>query len=193
MGVTNPKPEQSVVARCLVVEDDLELSDAIVTAVSARVQDCRTVSTVADATRELSTWRPNLVIMDIKLPDGTTVELLESSRALKPWPTFVSMSGQADVEETFRLAQLGVRAFLAKPLDVAQLLETIDQVLSVPPEWTPVVKNMVGHGQLKDFEDEVRSTMIDEALDRTDGSRRGAAKLLSVTRQALQHMIRRRS
>ena len=34
---------------------------------------------------------------------------------------------------------------------------------------------------------------IDEALQRTDSSRRGAAKLLSVTRQALQHMIRRRS
>ena len=189
----DPKPEQPVVERCLVVEDDVELSNAIVAAIAERVQECRAVPTLEDATRELGGWHPTLVIMDIKLPDGTTVELLESARELKPWPTFVSMSGQADVEETFRLAQLGVRAFLAKPLDVAELLETIDQVLSVPPEWTPVVKNMVGHSQLKDFEEEVRSTMIDEALDRTDGSRRGAAKLLSVTRQALQHMIRRKS
>lgn len=189
----NSAPNEKTVARCLIVEDDAELAQAIVAALASRVQDCRIAGTITDAERELAAWRPDFVILDIKLPDGTTVELLERVSELKPWPTLISMSGEADVKETFRLAQLGVRDFLSKPLDVTQLLETMDRVLSIPPEWTPVVKNMVGHSQLMDFEQDVRRTMIDEALDRTDGSRRGAAKLLSVTRQALQHMIRRRS
>jgi DNA-binding NtrC family response regulator len=185
--------EERPVARCLVVEDDAGLSIAIARVISCRVQSTRIATTVEQAREQLMTWRPNLVMLDVKLLDGTAVDLLEGVAELMPWPTFIAMSGRAGVKETFRLAQLGVRAFLPKPLDIGQLLDTVDRVLSVPPEWTPVVKNMVGHGQLMSFEEDVRRIMIDEALNRTNGSRRAAAKVLSITRQALQHMIRRRA
>jgi transcriptional regulator with PAS, ATPase and Fis domain len=49
----------------------------------------------------------------------------------------------------------------------------------------------VGQRQIHEVQDEVRETMLREALGRARGSRRAAAKLLRVSRQLVQHMLRR--
>jgi two-component system, response regulator RegA len=50
----------------------------------------------------------------------------------------------------------------------------------------------VGRVPLHELEAEVRHAMLGEAIARAEGSRRGAARLLSVSRQLMQHMLRGR-
>ena len=49
-------------------------------------------------------------------------------------PAVVAISGSAAPRESFRLAQLGVRAFLSKPIDLTSLDETLETVLAEPPD-----------------------------------------------------------
>jgi transcriptional regulator with GAF, ATPase, and Fis domain len=49
----------------------------------------------------------------------------------------------------------------------------------------------VGQLGLREMEDQVRRSMVEEALSRSAGSRRSAARLLNVTRQTLQHILRK--
>lgn len=53
-----------------------------------------------------------------------------------------------------------------------------------------VLRQTVGHKPLSDVQTEVRAVMLDEALARSQGSRRGAARRLRMSRQLLQYLLR---
>jgi DNA-binding NtrC family response regulator len=85
-----------------------------------------------------------------------------------------------------------VRAYLAKPLRLDRLQAVIRTALEAAPDLLPVLRQTVGHKRLADVQSEVRAVMLDEALARSRGSRRGAARLLSMSRQLLQYLLRQR-
>ena len=69
--------------------------------------------------------RPDLIIADVCLPDGSAVSIFEAARDLVPAPIKIGISGQASAEQAFELARLGVHGYLAKPFtleDVARVL-----------------------------------------------------------------------
>ena len=104
----------------------------------------------------------------------------------------VAMSGEAGPSATFDLGLHGVRAFIEKPLTLDRLEAAIERALQPPPSLGPTLRQRVGHVGLQDVQSEVRSVMIEEALARERGSRRGAARLLTVSRQLLQYLLRRK-
>ncbi len=57
---------------------------------------------------------------------------------------------------------------------------------------SPHVRQLVGHKSLAGVTSEVRATMIEEALARSSGNVRGAARLLETSRQLLQYLRRTR-
>jgi two-component system, response regulator RegA len=179
------------VKRILIVEDDAQLARSLAEALAEFGAERRVCSKVQEAVEWLHDWHPQLVVLDLKLPDGTALDVLERCEDLSPHPAVIGISGHAAPQDAFRLHELGVRAFLPKPLDPGELGATVTRVLSTAPDVLPQIRNVVGHVQLKEFEQTVRSAFIKEALGRLGASRRAAAKLLGVTRQALQHMLRR--
>jgi two-component system response regulator RegA len=180
------------VERVLVVEDNASLARSLQRTLGARFAEVRACQTRAEAAREIGGWHPQLLILDVALPDGDAFDVLRDAAGCEPAATVVAMSGTARTEESFALARLGVRAFLRKPITPEALTRAIDEALSRPPDLRPHVREVVGHRPIHEVEAELRDTMVDEALARSGGSRRGAARLLEVSRQLLQHILRRR-
>jgi DNA-binding NtrC family response regulator len=135
---------------------------------------------------------PQLVIMDVRLPDGTALDVAEAATRRRPAPTMVVVSGNASPEESFRLAQAGVRAYLAKPLGMDDLVQAVEGALREGPALEPLVAAAVGHTSMRELQGDVRRVMVDQALALADGSRSGAARLLQVSRQAVQQIMRER-
>jgi two-component system response regulator RegA len=181
---------KSSLERILVVEDVETLARRLAEALAAPGRVVRHVQTVHDAWRELLEFRPELLVTDVVLPDGTAVDLLERGRAQDSAPAVVAISGAADPGASFRLAQLGVRAFLKKPVTLPALDLAVSRALNEPPDLAPHLRGSVGRRPVREVEGEVRRTMVKEALARSGGSRRGAARLLSISRQLLQHVLR---
>jgi two-component system, response regulator RegA len=176
--------------RLLLVEDCEVLARRLEVALSGCAAEVRSVRSVAAARVELAAFRPQLLVADVVLPDGTAVDLLELAQGEQVLPAVVAVSGAAEPDASFRLAQLGVRAFLKKPIDLEALRAAIARALGEAPDIGPHLRNCVGQRPVREIEDQVRRTMVQEALARTEGSRRAAARLLSVSRQLLQHMLR---
>jgi DNA-binding NtrC family response regulator len=179
--------------RCLIVEDEDRLRCTLAEALGSRGFEVRATASIAEALAALAQGMPDLIVLDVALPDGRAHDLVEALRCRAPTPAVVAMSGAAGPDETFELAQMGVRAFLKKPIGLRELDAAVDRALSEPPELTAHVRSAVGHLPIKDVEQLVRSTMVDEALARSGGSRRAAARVLAVSRQLLQHMLRKGS
>jgi DNA-binding NtrC family response regulator len=176
---------------CLVVEDDERLRSSLVDALGALRFRVVAAASVAEARERLEAATFDLVVLDVALPDGRAVDVLEIVARSVPAPQVVAMSGAAGPDESFELATLGVRAFLKKPLVLTELEAAVRRALSEPPDLVPHLRSSVGLKPIRSVEESVRATMVDEALARGGGSRRSAAKLLGISRQLLQHILRR--
>lgn len=174
----------------LIVEDDPSLRRALTTALAPFARTVSACSNVAAAREKLPTLRPDFLVLDVSLPDGTAFDVLDAVHALAAMPIVVAISGNATADQSFRLAQRGVRAFVPKPLDLALLERTVTEVMAEPPDLIPHLRGAVGHASVLEVERVVRKTMLSEALGRTRGSKSGAARILHVSRQLLQHMVR---
>jgi DNA-binding NtrC family response regulator len=150
----------------------------------------RTSGSLSEALDAVVVWHPDLLILDFRLPDGDARELLRRMAHNGPVPTTVAMSAFARPQESFELAGLGVRAYLEKPFGKAALDDALVAALEAP-DLAPQLRDAVGKANLQEVEERVRATMVGEALKRAAGSRRGAARMLGVSRQFLQHVLRK--
>jgi len=174
----------------MVVDDDLQLLALLERALGAELQ-LQLCKDACSALEALEDHTPDLLLLDLALPDGDGFQVLEQVSQRQPTPLVVVMSGTAAPAESFRLAQLGVHGYLTKPFDLAELREAMAQAASRPLEIAPQLRTLVGQRSIHEVEAEVRSTMLTEALARSSGSRRAAARLLHVSRQLVQHMLRK--
>lgn len=183
---------QRSVRRALVLEDDRPLCAAIARLVRSWGAEVWEAHSAAEA-RVLLERQPDLLIADVRLPDETSFGVVAEAARRRPSPVVVAMSGQASPEEAFQLGQLGVRAYLAKPISVESLTREVETALRQPAGLEPLIAACVGNTALRKLQDDVRRVMIDQALALSDGSRSGAARLLCVSRQAVQQVMRERS
>jgi two-component system response regulator RegA len=186
VSASNPK-----LKRLLIVEDNDALRRALELTLAGHASEVRVTATVEAAGLAIREWHPDAVVLDFSLPDGDAFDLLRIIARTEPMPTLVAMSGMADTGETFRLAQMGVRAFVAKPLEPDAIERALELARATAPDLTPMVRAAVGHVGVHTVEKQVRVTMVTEALARARGSRSGAAKLLAVSRQVLQHFLKK--
>jgi two-component system response regulator RegA len=174
----------------LIVEDNASLGATLVDVVRERASEVGLASSVADARLWLETRQPALVVLDFKLPDGTGLDILQVLAPRSPQPVVVAVSGEATPEESFRLARAGVRCFLRKPFGLDAIRSALDEALDTSPDPIVEVRGVVGHMGIRELEFEVRRAMVSEALAKSGGSVRGAAVLLGISRQLLQHILK---
>jgi len=98
---------------------------------------CRVVSenNGKDGIRRARKVAPDLILMDMRLPglDGPEVlDKLRRTRGLETTPV-VGISGYAHPEMKARAFDRGCVAFLEKPLDLAQLHQTVIEILGFDP------------------------------------------------------------
>jgi len=115
----------------LVVEDSRFASDAVRLLCLRSGARIRRADSLRAAARHLCTYSPSILIVDLGLPDGSGLELIEELDAKRPRvPVILATSGEDDLAEC-ALAK-GADEFLTKPLvNIAQFQETI---LSLLPE-----------------------------------------------------------
>ncbi len=176
-------------SRVLIVEDHKPLRQAIARAARGWGAEVFEAGSVGEGLRLLEDG-PDLVIVDVALPDGHARPLVEQATRRRPAPAVIAMSGQASAEEAFELARLGARRYLPKPISLEDLTRCVGEALADRPDLAPLVAAHVGNTPMRQVIDEVRGVMVDEALARKGGSRSGAARMLGVSRQAVQQAVR---
>jgi two-component system, OmpR family, KDP operon response regulator KdpE len=108
----------------LVVEDDIELRDALVRTLGTICRSVRTASTLAGAIRECTLKAPDLVLLDLGLPDGDGADLLRRLREISDMP-IIALSGRTEEEEIVALLDAGADDFIIKPCGAGELLARV--------------------------------------------------------------------
>jgi two-component system, OmpR family, KDP operon response regulator KdpE len=125
-------------ARILYVEDE-ELNRALLRAVLERAPDLRLRSaaliearTLAQARAILTEREIDVVLLDVRLPDGSGLDLLREIKSRNPNLGVVVMSASVLPEEREEAMKAGSDAFVAKPYVPADLLATLHRILQAP-------------------------------------------------------------
>jgi two-component system, OmpR family, KDP operon response regulator KdpE len=108
----------------LVVEDDDVLRETLAMTLASICRQVRTASSVAEAMRECAQHAPELILLDLGLPDGDGADLLGHLRGVTDVPIIV-LSGRADEEEKVALLDAGADDFIMKPCGAAELLARV--------------------------------------------------------------------
>jgi two-component system, OmpR family, KDP operon response regulator KdpE len=132
----------SSVATVLIVEDDASIAQFVAASLSASGFRPVTATTAAQGLDEAREKSPNLVIVDLGLPDLDGVELIARLRSRASAPILVL---SARIHETQKIAALdaGADDYLTKPFGVGELLARVRAMLrraAVNPDPAPLVE-----------------------------------------------------
>ncbi|MES2979187.1 MAG: response regulator [Pseudomonadota bacterium] len=118
-------------ANILVVDDELGIRDLLSEILNDEGHQVELAENAAQARAARVKARPDLVLLDIWMPDTDGVTLLKewSSSGLLTMPV-IMMSGHATIDTAVEATRIGAMAFLEKPITLQKLLQAVEQGLT---------------------------------------------------------------
>ena len=105
--------------RALIVEDDLPLRAMLAAILSVQGFEAAFAGSVAKGLKELDA-RPELVILDLKLPDGLGTSVLREIRVRNMQATVAVLTGMSDMGVLSEIVQLRADKVFLKPFGIAE-------------------------------------------------------------------------
>ena len=114
--------------RALIVEDSTTLCAIYEAYLSGLGLEIRAVTSLTEAKKIATDFRPDFALLDIELPDGNGLDLINELDLIEPKPVSVVMTGHGS-EWAERALAKGAADFLAKPFDSIRLRVTVQNAM----------------------------------------------------------------
>jgi DNA-binding NtrC family response regulator len=122
--------------RILIVDDELVIRRTLETYFRSKRYSVSAVSSIAEAQKLLARDNFDLLLLDMKLPDGDGQTLLEHLATAEQRPMVVMITGNSSVQSVVACMRAGAFDYVAKPFSMSQ----IEMVLKKAAEFQRVVK-----------------------------------------------------
>jgi two-component system KDP operon response regulator KdpE len=114
----------SAPAVAIVVEDEPQIRRFVRTALESESWRVIEAGTLEEGLSETATRRPDLVVLDLALPDGDGIELVRSMRAWSSSPILV-LSARGEETDKIQALDAGADDYLTKPFGIGELLARV--------------------------------------------------------------------
>ena len=116
--------------KVLVVEDDRSVSSMLRTLLDSQSYECITAENCGQGLMMLSSHMPDLVILDLGLPDRDGMEFIRSARRSNPVPILV-LSARSTEDDKVDALDEGANDYITKPFSTAELMARVRAALRV--------------------------------------------------------------
>src|SRR5688500_12080121 len=113
--------------RILIVDDDPRISAGLAALLSEE-WEVRTAETGKEAAVAFADFSPDVVLLDVHLPDTSGIDLLHQFKTYSETTPVIMMSGGGTLERVVESMKLGAETFLQKPFDYEVVRATLEQV-----------------------------------------------------------------
>ncbi len=110
--------------KVLVVEDDREIRAMMQSSLAVEGFDVQTAVSLSEARALLQHAPPDVIVLDLGLPDGDGVELVQQVRQQQTLPIII-VSARHQEAQKIRMLDAGADDYLVKPFSVGELLARI--------------------------------------------------------------------
>ncbi|HKN47965.1 MAG TPA: sigma-54 dependent transcriptional regulator, partial [Candidatus Polarisedimenticolia bacterium] len=116
----------------LIIDDDDAVRRSCVELLQGRGHLTLEASSVREGLRLFGEHRPAAVLLDLKLPDGTGIDVLRALQRESPGTPVVIVSGYGSVTEAVEAMKVGAADFLEKPITRDRLFNVLERILRPP-------------------------------------------------------------
>lgn len=114
-------------SHALIVDDDVDSAEMMAALVATENFTVATAHTLRDARRRIALQTPDIVLLDLMLPDGSGMELFDDSGLLAQ-SQVVLITGHASLETSIQALRLGAADYLVKPINTRHLRSILGSV-----------------------------------------------------------------
>lgn len=112
----------------LLVDDDIQYTSALSELIEQEDFKVNVCGCVEDALLHLKDHAPDVVLVDLQLPDGSGIDLIHKIEAQASHTHVLVITAYAAVESTVAALRAGVEDYLTKPLDLQQLRKRLNSI-----------------------------------------------------------------
>jgi len=166
--------------RLLVVDDDPVFGGVLSRALSRRGFAVEVAEGVGEARRKMAVRVPDYAVLDLKMPDGSGLMLLEELRHRNPSARIVVLTGFASVATAVEAIKLGAVHYLPKPVDADEVVAAFERGrgdASMPLSGKPLSV------------DRLEWEHIQKVLAQNGGNVSATARALNMHRRTLQRKL----
>ena len=160
----------------LVVDDEAAILSTLQTALRLEGFTVDVAGGLGVAREKLRKSAFEVVLLDVALPDGNGVDLLEELRSQENDASVIMMSGHATIDAAVRATRLGAHDFLEKPLSTDRLLVLLQNVLRLRRAEATLRELAVQAGHFDELLG--KSPMMASLRDRIGRAARASASVL---------------
>jgi len=170
----------------LLVDDDEVFRGRLARAFRERGWEVSEAADLAGAMRAAEDETPEFVVVDLRLPDGSGLEVVRRLKALDTTSTIVVLTGYGSIATALDALRLGAAHYLTKPADVGQLIAGFaraglspEEVAVAAPDPTSDTPSLA----------RVEWEHINRVLSDSGGNVSEAARRLGLHRRSLQRKL----
>ncbi|MEA2246957.1 MAG: hypothetical protein QOH46_1486, partial [Solirubrobacteraceae bacterium] len=164
--------------RVLIVDDHQLFRAGVRAELEGLVDIAGDAATVDDAVRDIAALRPDVVLLDVHMPDGGGVEVIRRAAGEEGAPLFLALSVSDAAEDVIAVIRAGARGYVTKSISGPELADAVRRVHDGDAVFSPKLAGFVldafaGAGQ-------PIPSAVDPELD----------QLTAREREVLQHIAR---
>src|SRR5688500_7078547 len=112
----------SMTTRVLIVEDHADSAEFLQLHLETEGYVVKTAATAQDTSKEVAATKPDIILMDLTLPDVEGLDLLRELRAMSPESQVIVVSGHGSISVAVVAMEKGALSFIEKPLNPSVLM-----------------------------------------------------------------------
>ena len=119
--------------KLLIVDDEVGITDEVKSFFEEEGYQVFTADTAKEGIELVSQIKPDVLLLDMKLPDMSGLNVLQISKAISPATKVIVNTGYVDQPTIDEAEKMGRDAFLQKPFDLMVLREEIEKLFKRVP------------------------------------------------------------
>lgn len=168
-------------ARVLLVEDDDTFRQRLAKALVKRGADVLEASDVRGALDIVANTPPFFAVVDLRLDDGSGLQVVEALRAARPEARALILTGYGDIPTAVAAVQLGAVDYMAKPASANEIMDALlaPKGQRPPPPEDPISPELA------------RQEHIEQVFHDAGDNVSRTARLLKMHRRTLQRILKK--
>ena len=111
--------------KILIIDDDFEIREILDSFLTSNKYLTDTAENLAEAEIRLSSFQPDLILLDMHLPDGNGIDFLKIINKKNISAPVIMVTGVTEKEVALKSLELGASDYITKPIDLQYLNTSI--------------------------------------------------------------------
>lgn len=151
--------------KILVVDDEVSICDLLKISLQTEGYEVAAVHDGAEALRKVEAWKPDLLILDVMLPEVNGFELCRRVTAKQPIP-IIMLTAKTDLVDKVLGLELGADDYITKPFHPRELTARVKALLRrVSADTQPTPVKMLKNGPLEVYPEKRQTLLLGTELE----------------------------